>query len=87
MSAWASVWVSVLERNDTKERCNVRLCNFECTRACGSHGKQEDLADAANVTRHVLVYHRGYGLDKTRGIFAMEKVSSASQSCGARASA
>ncbi|EGD83100.1 hypothetical protein PTSG_03740 [Salpingoeca rosetta] len=35
---------------------------------------EDELGDAADVTRHVLVYHRGYGLDKTKGLFIIEKV-------------
>lgn len=37
---------------------------------------QEDpvFATAAPINQHVLVYHRGVGLDKVRGFFLMRKV-------------
>lgn len=31
--------------------------------------------EAAAVNRHVLVYHRGVGVDATEGLFIMQKVS------------
>jgi hypothetical protein len=51
----------------------VLLCTTAIvTPMCG----QEDpvFAPAAAINQHVLVYHRGVGLDKARGFFLMRKV-------------
>eukprot|EP00053_Salpingoeca_punica_P019118 m.191591 g.191591 ORF g.191591 m.191591 type:complete len:568 (-) comp17571_c1_seq1:2521-4224(-) len=38
------------------------------------HAQDESFADAAEVNEHVLVYHRGLGVDSQRGFFFMQKV-------------
>eukprot|EP00730_Choanoeca_flexa_P003315 TRINITY_DN11360_c0_g1_i4.p1 TRINITY_DN11360_c0_g1~~TRINITY_DN11360_c0_g1_i4.p1 ORF type:complete len:527 (+),score=111.13 TRINITY_DN11360_c0_g1_i4:175-1755(+) len=39
-----------------------------------AHDEDPDFDSIAPISRHVLVYHRGVGLDKARGFFPMRKI-------------